>query len=142
MPQSQTFRKSKRSNFSKKIYSRRQPLFFYSEQNKDEKNPKKWQKQQESSFFTTKENGKWEQWRQIFILDKVKGVFSQVCTYACNYIICICSQFYNIISQICKCILFEQFYYILYNPNLLQYFDTKVFLTYSLHEKFYAIYYI
>ena len=27
-------------------------------------------------FFTTKENGKWEQWRQIFILDKVKGVFS------------------------------------------------------------------
>ena len=141
MPWSQTFRKSKTSNFSKKIYRRRQPLFFILNRTKMKKKTKKWQKQQESSFFTTKENGKWEQWRQIFILDKVKGVFSQVCAFACNYIICICSQFYNIISQICKCILFEQFYYILYNPNLL-YFDTKIFLTYSLDQKYYAIYYI
>ena len=141
MPWSQTFRKSKTSNFSKKIYRRRQPLFFILNRTKMKKKTKKWQKQQESSFFTTKENGKWEQWRQIFILDKVKGVFSQVCAFACNYIICICSQFYNIISQICKCILFEQFYYILYNPNLL-YFDSKIFLTYSLDQKYYAIYYI
>ena len=59
MPWSQTFRKSKRLNFSKKIYSRRYPLFFILNRTKMKKKKlKNGKNSRKAHFFYYKR--KWE----------------------------------------------------------------------------------